>query len=77
MIVKELVPLRVLLLMHHHLHDLLFIKGLLPLFPFLEVLEVFKLLMIIQFTPHAVGHGKLLLLFDPIPVVVFRVSTVA
>ena len=77
MIVKELVPLRVLLLMHHHLHDLLFIKGLLPLFPFLEVLEVFKLLMIIQFTPNAVSHGKLLLLFHPIPVVVFRVSTVA
>ena len=65
MIVKELVSLRVLLLMHHHLHDLLLVKRLLSLLPFLEVL------MIIYFTAHTVGHGKLLLLFHPISVVVF------
>ena len=76
-IVKELVSLSVLLLMHHHLNDLLFIKRLLSLVSFLEVLEVFKVLVITRvilhhhlFT-HAIGHGKLLLLLDPISMVVF------
>jgi hypothetical protein len=75
MIVKELVPLWVLLLMHHHLHDLLLIKRLLPLDTFLVVLEVFKLVIIcviLHHFTHAVGYGKLLLLlFDPVSMVVF------
>lgn len=63
--------------MHHHLNDLLFIKRLLSLVSFLEVLEVFKVLVVTRvilhyhlFT-HAIGHGKLLLLLDPISMVVF------
>jgi hypothetical protein len=75
MIVKELVSLRVLLLMHHHLHDLLFIKRFLPLVTFLVVLEVFKLVIIcviLHHFTHTVCNGKLLLLlFYPVSVVVF------
>jgi hypothetical protein len=75
MIVKELVPLRILLLMHHHLYDLLFIKRLLPLVTFLVVLEVFKLVIIcviLHHFTHTVSNWKLLLLlFYPISVVVF------
>jgi hypothetical protein len=75
MIVKELVPLRILLLMHHHLYDLLFIKRLISLVTFLVVLEVFKLVIIcviLHHFTHTVGYGKLLLLlFNPVSVVVF------
>jgi hypothetical protein len=75
MIVKELVPLRILLLMHHHLHDLLFIKRLLSLVTLLVVLKVFKLVIIcviLHHFTHTVGYRKLLLLlFNPVSVVVF------
>jgi hypothetical protein len=75
MIVKELVSLRILLLMHHHLYNLLFIKRLLSLLTLLVVLEVFKLVIIcviLQHFTHTVGYGKLLLLlFYPVSVVVF------
>ena len=78
-IIGKLVPLRVLLLMHHHLYYLLFIEGLLPFLSFLEVLEVFKLVacFILHDLTHAIRHGILLLLLNPVSVVIFGVSPVA